>query len=154
MAIFLPVMEFSIPPWTLGDEIMKIFHSLWKLRLKLQPELVRLAHIAVKFGMPIIRPIWWLDQVDDALLEETEFLVGRDILVAPVWNPYDTFREVYLPEGEWISQQDRRTYEGPAKIMQDVPRDKIAFFLRSGANFSIPFEIPPTDSSERTIDEL
>ena len=53
-------------------------------------------------GSPINRPIWWLDPFDeDALACDSEFLLGDDILVAPVLDEGATSRDIYLPAGVW-----------------------------------------------------
>ena len=62
---------------------------------------------ATETGLPINRPIWWLDPTDNfALGVDSEFLLGDDILVAPVLEEGAVDRDVYLPVGLW---QDANT---------------------------------------------
>lgn len=53
-------------------------------------------------GSPVIRPLWWIDPTDSiALIIDTEFMVGNDLLVAPVVYPEVTKIDIYLPKGQW-----------------------------------------------------
>ena len=56
-------------------------------------------------GTPINRPIWWLDPTDgEALRVDDEFLLGDNLLVAPVMYEGAMARDIYLPVGEWRDQ--------------------------------------------------
>ncbi len=49
-------------------------------------------------GSPIIRPLWWLDPTDeDSLVCDSEFLIGDQLLVAPVLVRGARSRDVYFP---------------------------------------------------------
>ena len=72
-------------------------------------------------GQPICRPLFLVHPQDTSLLadnigfQDSEFMLGNDILVAPVLDPEDPqaadrgFRDVYLPSGtDWFSFKDGR----------------------------------------------
>jgi len=64
--------------------------------------LVALAREATLTGAPIIRPLWWVAPTDpEALSIGDEFLVGDDLLVAPVIVQSARSRDIYLPAGLW-----------------------------------------------------
>ena len=42
-----------------------------------------------------------------------EYLLGNNILVAPVLDVGATSREIYLPIGQWTDGNTGMTYEGP-----------------------------------------
>ena len=53
-------------------------------------------------GEPIVRPLWWNYPYDDiAQSTDSEFLLGDDILVAPVVEKGARTRAIYLPAGTW-----------------------------------------------------
>ncbi len=57
---------------------------------------------AVKYGTPLMRPLFY--HYDDPLLwdEKTEYLLGRDLLVAPVLKSDAVSRSCYLPKDRWV----------------------------------------------------
>ena len=64
-------------------------------------------------GSPVIRPIWWLDPLDSsALTVDTEFMVGNDLLVAPVLFPGVKKIDVYLPKGHWKDELKGTVLDG------------------------------------------
>jgi len=64
---------------------------------------------------------------------EDEFLLGDDLLVAPVVKDGEISRDVYLPKGEWFDFWSPRVYHGPAQFQADAPLDRIPLFVRGGA---------------------
>ncbi|XP_008504287.2 LOW QUALITY PROTEIN: SITS-binding protein [Calypte anna] len=114
---FLPVMAFSKPPWLCCDA--------WVLNLTRQcierhrdfvvPLLIRSSQEWLRMGFPIFRPAWWLSPTDPtALTIEDEFLIGDEVLVAPVTEKGQTWRDIYLPgEGHlWMDTSTARVFDG------------------------------------------
>jgi alpha-glucosidase (family GH31 glycosyl hydrolase) len=63
-----------------------------------------------------------------------EWLLGDDILVAPVWQSGARSRPVYLPEGTWVDFWDRdRVIEGPIDLTEDAPLGELPMFVRQGS---------------------
>ncbi|XP_050532348.1 myogenesis-regulating glycosidase-like [Daktulosphaira vitifoliae] len=99
---FMPVVQFSIPPWDFGEKTAKICKKFWNLHLQYADVIVKLMENAVKNGDPINPPIWWIDPNDPTAFSiDDEFLLGEDILVAPVMVQNATKRNIYLPAGKW-----------------------------------------------------
>jgi alpha-D-xyloside xylohydrolase len=63
---------------------------------------------------------------------ETQYLLGRDLLVAPVLTA-DGSVEVYLPDGEWIDFWSDTRYEGRQTLQLDVPLEEVPLFVRAGS---------------------
>ena len=64
--------------------------------------IAKLSFSATATGLPINRPIWWLDPQDEVALGiDSEFLLGDSILVAPVMEEGAVTRDIYLPSGTW-----------------------------------------------------
>ena len=62
------------------------------------PALVKFSNHALLTSEPVIRPLWSLDPVDVvAASVGDEFLIGDEILVAPVLREGARARDVYLP---------------------------------------------------------
>lgn len=99
----MPIMQHSIPPWRFGEECAAICLSYAHLHQELVPLFLRLA----SQRQPIIRPLWWLAPHDEvALCCEDEYLIGDNLLVAPVINQGARSRDIYFPPGAW------RAYRG------------------------------------------
>jgi len=63
-----------------------------------------------------------------------QYLLGEDLLVAPVLEPGCTARRVVLPPGRWADLFDPgRSFTGPAVISVPVGPDDIPVFVRAGA---------------------
>ncbi|XP_042641132.1 SITS-binding protein-like [Tyto alba] len=114
---FLPVMAFSTPPWLCCDA--------WVLNLTRQciqrhqdfvvPLLIKYSEEWLSFGYPIFRPAWWLSPTDPtAFTIEDEFLIGDEVLVAPITEKGQTWRDIYLPgEGHlWMDTNTARVFDG------------------------------------------
>ncbi|RNA20253.1 hypothetical protein BpHYR1_035575 [Brachionus plicatilis] len=136
LTAFLPSMQFSIPPWHYNNKtqvpVNKICKELVDLHEQLvYPILIEYANNAVVTGEPIIRPLWWTDNSDlMALKISDEFLVGNDILVAPILDENHYKRDIYFPVGDWEAKNGT-IYQGP-KMIKDYPApiDEIPYFIR------------------------
>ncbi len=107
--VFLPCMQFSITPWQYDQDVIDISHKMTQLHEEYADLMIELAHNCVKTGEPIVRPVWWIAPYDaEALKIDSEFLVGNDILVAPVLEKGAIERDIYLPAGKW---RDMINYE-------------------------------------------
>lgn len=59
-----------------------------------------------------------------------QYLVGDNILVAPIVNQGATKRMVYLPAGEWVDFWNNTEYAGQRYVMVDAPLDTLPLFVR------------------------
>src|SRR3989442_998567 len=85
-------------------------------------------------GMPIIRALWLHYPTDAAAVPRgDEYLYGRDILVAPVFEKGVTSRSVYLPRGIWYDFWTRDKIEGAREIARKVDLETIPLYVRAGA---------------------
>ena len=72
----------------------------------------RLCQEAAEKGWPLVRHPWLHDPDNAQLLkEEHQFLLGADLLAAPVLNPAQTVQSVLLPQGNWVHLWSNRKYE-------------------------------------------
>ena len=74
-----------------------------KLRYRFLPFLYTALEEAHRTGVPIFRPLLLNYQNDSNTLDiDDEFMVGGDLLVAPILKPGATGRLVYLPGGDLV----------------------------------------------------
>jgi alpha-glucosidase (family GH31 glycosyl hydrolase) len=125
----------SHDPWdtTLFDATAAdIYKTYATLHMQLNPLLWTLAQKAARDGTPVTRPARF---VFDCQCDDMMFLLGDDILVAPVITSGATTREVVLPPGTWV---DRSTGapavgDGTTAITVPAPLDTIPTWYRSGS---------------------
>ena len=85
---------------------------------------------------PPLRPLWF-DYPHDtaAALIADEYLVGGDLLVAPVVEQNRRSRKVYLPKGDaWIDWWSGARHDGGKWIVVDAPLDRLPLLVRAGAS--------------------
>ncbi len=104
------------------------------LHQRLVPYLYGLALQAAESGRPVMLPVA-LGSPDDprAYRDEFTYLLGDDLLVAPVVEPGARQRRLFLPEGEWVDWWERRRYRGPDLVTVAAPLERIPLFIRAGS---------------------
>jgi len=102
--------------------------------------------------MPLMRSLW-LHYPDDlqAHAVKTEYLWGRDLLIAPVFTRDATSRDVYLPAGEdWYDWWSDERHAGGRTVRRVVDLATMPIFARAGA--IIPFD-PVRQYMDQQVDE-
>ena len=129
---FLQVMQFSLAPWDFGEEANTLCRQYANLHIQFAPLLQKYARQAVNSGEPVIRPVFWLAPEDErALICDDQFLVGDEILVAPVVHPKQRSRNIYIPAGNWKDYWSEEILTGPMTIRNyPAPLEKLPFFIR------------------------
>ena len=88
-------------PWAFGQEIEDICRTSLERRYRLLPYLYTLFYASSRDGLPVMRPVFFADPDDQALrAEDDAFLLGKDLLVAPVLTPGGQ-RTYAHPSGIW-----------------------------------------------------
>jgi len=90
-------------------------------------------------GMPMMRSMW-LHYPKDKKASATgdQYLWGRDMLIAPVYEKGATSRDVYLPAGKWYDWWTGKAVEGRKTITRKVDLSCMPIYVRAGA--IIPFD--------------
>ncbi|CAL8250915.1 unnamed protein product [Boreogadus saida] len=131
LSAFMPAMQFSIPPWAYDDEVVEIARKFTEFHKNLvAPRVLELAGEVLNTGDPIIRPLWWIANDDEAAYKiDSQFLIGDDLMVAPVLEPGKQERDIYLPAGRWKSRKGEYFDKGPMYLTDyPVDLDEIAYF--------------------------
>jgi alpha-glucosidase/alpha-D-xyloside xylohydrolase len=105
-----------------------------ELRYRLIPYTYTLAAEARTTGLPLMRAMW-LHYPDDEKLRGlgTEYLWGRDLLVAPVFKPRAATWNVVLPDGVWYDWWNGHKETGPGTIARNVDLETMPIYVRAGA---------------------
>lgn len=120
-------------PWTFGPGPLPTIRSVIELRYTLLPTLYSLAVACALTGRPMIRPmaVAFPDDLECARLEG-QFVVGDNLLVAPVMERGARAWRVYLPEGRWIHYWSGQLLPSGWHTVP-APLGQIPFFVRAGA---------------------
>ncbi|XP_021967900.1 myogenesis-regulating glycosidase isoform X2 [Folsomia candida] len=133
--VFMPAVQFSIVPWDdhFDDETVEICKRILAIRNQYQDEILNAASQAVAEGWPINRPIWWVDPTDPVTFTiDQAYMLGDNILVAPVVEEGATSVDIYLPDGSWISGVTNVTHLGPGWLRNySAPLDIIPYFVKT-----------------------
>jgi len=140
-------------PWRFGKYYEDIIREYLKLRYQLLPFLYTTLEEAHRTGVPLFPPLV-LNYQDDASTYtlDDEFMIGNDLLVAPVVKPDVTRRLVYLPKGIWYDYWTNKKYEGGTMIAAEAPLETVPMFVRGGA--IIPLGPQMNYVSEKPFDPL
>jgi len=108
--------------WDADEETTAHFRFFAKVHVALGPELEALADEAEETGLPVVRHLM-VQYPDD---EETwplsdQYLLGPDLLVAPITTEGATSREAYFPEGDWFNVWDGTQVSGPSWATVEGP---------------------------------
>lgn len=128
-AALFPMMQFSVSPGRVLDK-RHLAATLGAVRLheRLVPELVRLAEYAARTGEPILRPLAYHHSGYEDVTDQ--FLLGEELLAAPVLEPGASIRRVVLPPGRWTAP-DGTTFDGPGNGELPVTLETVPWFRRT-----------------------
>ena len=127
--------------WSFGDTAYEIIRKLLFLREKLKPYLRVLNQAAHQRGAPPMRPLVY-DFPADAVAANLadEFMLGPDLLVAPVVEQGVIARPVYLPAGiTWVEAWTGQELQGGQTLEAAAPIEHIPVYWRKGSPFAFQF---------------
>lgn len=151
-SVFVPIMQYHsefnhhrLPsndrtPWNIAertgdDAVIGEVRALVKLRERLVPYLADAAREAVATSKPLMRPLYFDHPADAQVWEHPlQWMLGNDILVAPVLEPGAISWPIYLPAGRWVDAVTDETVDGARVVEVDVSdRARIPVFVREDA---------------------
>jgi alpha-glucosidase len=120
-------------PWAFGPEVEAICRTYIELRYQLLPYLYGLFVQAHRHGTPIMRPLFWHYQNDPlAVAAGDQFMLGPDLIVAPILRQGATARSVYLPSGIWFNFWTSEPIRGGQHILAEADLGVLPVFARAG----------------------
>ena len=124
-------------PWNMDESYaapgfideMRYWHRLHE---QLRPYLWKTAQDCVRNSKPFMRPLIyeWPNDIS-AVNCQDEYLLGDDLLIAPLLEENAISREVYLPEGMWFDFFDGTEYTGNQTVTAGKD-GKLPVFTRNG----------------------
>ncbi len=118
--------------WDSDPETTAHFRRFARVHQALHDDLVAIAEEAQRTGAPMVRHLMLEFPEDRATWPiSDEYMLGSDLLVAPVTTEGATSRQVYLPAGAtWFSVWTGDSHEGGQRIEIDAPIGSPPVFSR------------------------
>ena len=117
-----------------------------RLRYRLLPYLYTLAWENTTTGMPLMRPLFFEDENNPALIDDSSaYLWGDAFLVAPVTDPGVDRVSVNLPAGRWFDFWNDTAYDGGASVNVPVTAETIPVLVRAGSFVPMTSVVNNTD---------
>ena len=126
--------------WSYGAEVQTMLERYVRLRAsRLAPYMRALAVNVSARGVPTMRPLWWdfPDDADATVGVNDAYMLGPDLLVAPVTVQGATSRDVYLPCADGPGSTRWRSYWNASDVRLcgrhtvDAPLSTIPVFERA-----------------------
>jgi alpha-glucosidase len=125
----------SQEPWSFGEDSENNIRETIKTRYKLLPYIYTAFYEAHKYGIPIIKPLFWFNQNDESCYIESnqyQFYFGNSLLViTPKIN--QDYTKIYLPEGIWYDFNSKQIYNGKSEIIFENKENKLPVFVKGGS---------------------
>ena len=107
--------------------VEEMFREGMRLHEKFGEEILALAHRSSKNGEPIVKPMAWFWPDAGYEVIQDQFILGDNLLVAPVLEKDARTRKVVFPVGTWIGD-DGSEVVGPATVEIAAPLERLPYF--------------------------
>lgn len=140
-------------PWAFGPRVEAICREYLQLRYRLLPYIYTLFWETSRCGTPVLRPLFYEYPADPATYQiYDQVLLGPWLLAAPVYQPGQEQRPVYLPAGEWYDWWTENVIAGPVQLSSQAPLERLPLYVRAGA--ILPSRPDTNYTEERSPDTL
>jgi hypothetical protein len=121
-------------PWLFDAAAADEYAAMATLHQQLEPYTATLMRAAQNAGAPSLRPLPLAFPQDAAGFAhaDDEYMLGPDLLVAPVAAAGVTTASVHLPPGRWVHWWSDHVLYGPADVAVDAPLGSPPLFARAG----------------------
>jgi alpha-glucosidase len=142
LAVFTPffrlhgsLLHDTHAPWRYDAQTITTYDALARLHERAEPLILALWRQADRTGIPPDRPLWLAYPGDHrAAHQDQEFMLGPDVLVAPVVRQAARTRTVYFPAGCWRRPGTHTRVRGPRYRTVQAPLTSLPYFFRCGTN--------------------
>ncbi|MGE0500544.1 MAG: TIM-barrel domain-containing protein [Rhizobiaceae bacterium] len=142
-------------PWMHPEATDRVRAAL-SLRYRFLPYLYGLAHKAHRTGQPLIAPLFhWFDE-PEAREDMDAFMLGPDVVVAPVVTEGAVATTIYLPrvDGGWHDLATGMVHSGGTAATVEAPLDRLPILVRTGAVLPLAAAWPDEAPHDATDVEL
>jgi alpha-D-xyloside xylohydrolase len=125
--------------WSFGDEAYEVIRGLLAFRERIRPYLQEQMDLATSDGLPPVRPLWFAYPDDESARGvDDQFLLGADLLAAPILHAGAIQRTVYFPPGDdWRDVWSGTVFAGGSSAEIAAPIDRFPLFERVGGELGV-----------------
>eukprot|EP00899_Mesostigma_viride_P016621 jgi/Mesvir1/24960/Mv16930-RA.1 len=126
-------------PWLFGEESTALIRDAIRTRYSLLPYVYTLFRAANTSGLPVMRPLWMHYPEDAAAFSlDDQFLLGEDLLLAPVLAKGATSRHITFPAPpgstcRWYDMTSGEFVVAPTEVNRPVNMGTVPAYYRGGA---------------------
>ena len=117
------------------EETIEVIANLTKLHVKLKRYLQAAVAENAELGIPVMRPLFLHYQEPQFFTVKDSYLLGRDLLIAPVLEQGATQRKVLLPDDDWVHLCTKKPYGGGSYTIE-APIGSPVVFYRQNSEFA------------------
>ncbi len=151
LSCFVPIMQYHSEfnhhrtplrdrtPWNIAERtgdpsVLPIFRRFAHLRKRLVPYLSEQADVTIETGRPLMRSLALADPTNPQVWKHPyQYLLGDDLLIAPVIQPDADSWPVHLPSGHWVDVWTGDHLAGPVNVTVPTPLHTIPVWCRAKA---------------------
>ncbi|WP_217586520.1 glycoside hydrolase family 31 protein [Lentibacillus saliphilus] len=123
-------------PWQFGEKYEQIIKKYIQMRYQWLPQLYSLFYEASVTGLPVMRPLLMEFPHDEKTYNlNDQFMIGDNVMIAPIMQPSVTDRAVYMPEGTWVELATGEVYEGGMTHLVHAELEDLPIFVKQGTAF-------------------
>lgn len=118
--------------WSYGPDTQKLLEKYIRLRQTLKPYIMELTANASAAGTPTMRPLSFEFPNDPKAYGHNDlYMLGSELLVAPVTTQNATSKVVYFPAGaSWENFDTHEVVQGGSTMTVPAPLDTIPVYRR------------------------
>lgn len=117
------------------EELLGQLARCTELHCRLTDYLKDCVEEAAQRGIPVMRPLFYHYDEEPLYTDKSAYLLGRDILVAPVLKEGAAERDCYLPKDRWVHLFTKEEYGGgPVTVHAPIGQPPV-FVRRDSASF-------------------
>ncbi|SHG47370.1 glycoside hydrolase family 31 protein [Ornithinibacillus halophilus] len=121
-------------PWQFGEKYESIMKKYIQMRYEWMPQLYSLFYEASERGLPVMRPLFMEFPEDEKTYNlNDQFMLGDNVILAPILQPSVTDRAVYLPKGNWVELVTGKVYEGENTHLIHAELEDLPIFVKQGS---------------------
>jgi len=117
--------------WSFGEKTYEILKNYLFMREKIRPYLSTVMKESSTKGYPMMRTMFFEFDDPKCFEFEDQYMLGSDLLVAPIFEANPRERKVYLPAGtQWVDIWSKKVFQGGQVVDATIDIDKIPLFAK------------------------